>query len=62
MEVIQVTKEELEEIIEKKLREALLKVFMEIIPYVSDEEEKEIEEIAGSPEDYDEGDFEEWDG
>jgi len=51
----------LEEIIERKLREVLLKVFMEIIPYVSDDEEKEIEEIVGSPEDYNEEDFEEWD-
>ena len=49
----------LEEIIERKLREVLLKVFMEIIPYVSDDEE--IEEIVGSPEDYNEVDFEEWD-
>jgi len=62
MEVIQITKEELEEIIEKKVREALLKVFMEIVPYVPEDEEKEIEEIAGSPEDYAEEDFEEWDG
>lgn len=57
-----ITKEELEEIIERKVRDALLKVLMEVIPYVSDEEEMEIEEIAGSPEDYSEEDFEEWDG
>ena len=61
MEVIHISKEELEKIIEEKLREILPKVFMEIVPYVSEEEQKEIEEIAGSPEDYKE-DFEEWNG
>ena len=62
MEVIQITREELEGIIEKKLKEVLLKAFMEIIPYVSDEEQKEIDELAGSPKDYNEEDFEVWDG
>lgn len=58
---IQVSREELEEIIERKVKEALLKVLMELAPYVSDEEQKEIEMIAGNPEDYDEGEFEGWD-
>ena len=62
MEVIQITREELERIIEKKLKEVLLKAFMEIIPYVSDEEQKEIDKLAGSPKDYNEEDFEVWDG
>jgi len=62
MEVIQISKEELEELIERKIREALLKVFMEFTPYVSDEEQEEIEKIAGNPEDYDESEFETWDG
>ncbi len=61
MEVIQISKEELEEIIERKLKDALLKALMEITPYVSDEEQKEIERVAGKPEDYGE-EFEEWNG
>ena len=51
-----------EELIEKKVREALLKALMELTPYVSDEEQKEIEIIAGDPEDYDKGEFETWNG
>ncbi len=38
--------------------EALLKALMELAPYVSDEEQEEIENIAGKPEDYDESDGE----
>jgi len=34
---------------------------MEMAPYVSDEEQKEIEDFAGKPEDYGE-EFEEWNG
>ena len=40
----------------------LLKALMEIVPYVSDEEQEEIEKIAGKPEDYDENEFEAWNG
>jgi len=60
--MIQVSREELEEIIERKVKEALLKALMEIVPYVSDEEQEEIEKIAGKPEDYDENEFEAWNG
>ena len=56
--MIQVSREELEEIIERKVKEALLKALMEIVPYVSDEEQEEIEKIAGKPEDYNENEFE----
>ena len=42
-----------EEIIERKVKEALLKALM--VPYVSDEEQEE-------PEDYDENEFEAWNG
>jgi len=59
---VQISKDELEEIIEKKLKEILLKAFTELIPYVSDEEQEEIEKIAGIPENYDEEEFEEWGG
>lgn len=58
--MIQVSREELEEIIERKVKEALLKALM--VPYVSDEEQEEIEKIAGKPEDYDENEFEAWNG
>ena len=60
--VIQISKKELEKLIEKKVKEALLKALMELTPYVSDEEQEEIEKIAGNPEDYDESDFEIWNG
>ena len=39
-----------------------LKALMEIVPYVSDEEQEEIKKIAGKPEDYDENEFEAWNG
>jgi len=42
--------------------EILLQAFIESIPYVSEEEQKEIEEIAGKPSDYKKEDFETWDG
>jgi len=57
-----ISKEELEEIIERKVKEAVLKALMELVPYVSDDEQREIEKVAGSPEDYDENEFETWDG
>lgn len=55
---MQISRDELEEIIEKKVREALLKALIELTPYVSDEEQKEIEMIVGDPKDYDESEFE----
>jgi len=58
--MIQVLREELEEIIDEMIKKALLKAPMEIVPYVSDEEQEEIEKIAGKPEDYDENEFEAW--
>ena len=57
-----ISKEELEEIIERKVKEAVLKALMELVPYVSDDEQREIEKVAGSPKDYDENEFETWDG
>ena len=60
MDVIQISKDELEEIIERKFKETLLKALIELTPYVSDEEQEEIESIAGSPEEYDESEFEIW--
>ncbi len=62
MEVIQVSREELERIIEEKLREVVLKAFMELVPYVPGEEQEEIEKIIGKPLDYKEEEFEAWNG
>ena len=50
--------EELRIIIREEMRKAMLEAFKELVPYVSEEEQAEIDEIAGKPEDYDE-DFEE---
>ena len=62
MDVIQISREELESIIENKVREALMRALMEITPHVSDEEQEEIDKLAGKPEDYDESEFEVWNG
>ena len=49
--------EDLRTIVREEMRKALLEAFKELVPYVSDEEQAEMDEIAGEPEDYDE-DFE----
>ena len=59
---MQISREELERIIEEKVKDALLKSLMELTPYVSDEEQKDVETVAGDPEDYDEDEFETWNG
>ena len=43
---------EIREEVRAVVREELARFMMEIKPYVSDEEQKEIEAEAGSPEDY----------
>ena len=50
--------EDLRTVIREEMRKALLDAFKELVPYVSEEEQAEIDEMAGEPEDYDE-DFEE---
>ncbi|MCD6349043.1 MAG: hypothetical protein J7L91_05385 [Candidatus Korarchaeota archaeon] len=49
--------EDLRTVIREEMRKILLEAFKELVPYVSDEEQAEMDEIAGEPEDYDE-DFE----
>ncbi len=49
--------EDLRAVVREEMRKVLLEAFKELVPYVSDEEQAEIDEIAGKPEDYDE-DFE----
>jgi len=51
--------EDLRTVIREEMRKALLDAFKELVPYVSEEEQAEIDEMAGEPEDYDEG-FEEF--
>ena len=53
---------ELRRIIREEVKRAILEALTELTPYVSDEEQEEIEKIAGKPEDYSKEDFEEWYG
>ena len=46
--------EELRELVRREVRSALMEFMIELLPYVSDEEQEEIDEIAGKPEDYEE--------
>ena len=52
----------LRKIIREEVRRAFLEIFLELIPYVNDKEQEEIELVAGKPEDYREEDFVEWSG
>ena len=52
---------ELRRIIREEVKRAILEALTELTPYVSDEEQEEIERVAGKPEDYSE-EFEEWYG
>ncbi len=51
---------EIRKVIREEVKKAVLEALTELVPYVSDEEQEEIERIAGKPEDYSEEDFEEW--
>lgn len=57
-----ITVDVIRRVVREEVRKALLEVLIELIPYVSDEEQKEIESIASSPEDYDKEDFVDWSG
>ena len=54
--------EELRKIIREEVRRALLETIILLLPEVCEEEQKEIEEIAGKPSNYREEDFVEWRG
>ena len=54
--------EELRRIVREEVRRALLEVLVELLPPVSEEEQREIERVAGRPSDYREEDFMEWSG
>ncbi len=58
-----IAREELKDIIAESVRETMLEAFLALVPEVSEEEQKEIESIAGEPSDYRKEDFidgEEW--
>ncbi len=58
-----IAREELKDIIAESVRETLLEAFLALVPEVSEEEQKEIENIVGKPSDYKKEDFidgEEW--
>ncbi len=59
---ITISEETLRKIIREEVKKALLEVLLELIPSVDEEEQKDIEEKAGSPQDYSEEDFVEWSG
>ena len=55
-----VSKEELIKILREELRRTLLEAFIELVPYIDEEEQEEIEEVLGRTSDYREVDFEDW--
>ncbi len=57
-----INEETLRRIIREEVKRALLEVLLELIPYVDEEEQKEIDEKAGSPQNYAEEDYVEWNG
>jgi len=52
----------LRKVVREEVRKAFLEVMPEFIPYVSQEEQEELDEALGSPEDYREEDFVDWSG
>ena len=58
----QVSIDVLRRIVREEVKRALLEAVVELLPEVSEEEQEEIEVIAGKPSDYKEEDFVEWNG
>ncbi len=54
--------EELRRIVREEVRRALLEALIELLPPVDEDEQREIEEIAGKPSDYREEEFMDWSG
>jgi len=52
----------LRRIVREEVKRALLEALVEFLPEVSEEEQEEIEVVAGKPGDYREEDFVEWSG
>ncbi|MCD6323645.1 MAG: hypothetical protein J7L55_00845 [Desulfurococcales archaeon] len=57
-----ITVEELRRIVREEVRRALLEAFLELVPFVDEEEQREIEGAAGKPSDYREEEFIYWSG
>ena len=57
-----VSVEELRRVVREEVKRALLEALTELLPYVSEDEQKEIEEIAGKPSNYREEEFIDWGG
>ncbi len=57
-----ITIDELRRIVREEVRRALLEALVELLPVVDEEEEREIESIAGKPSDYREEEFTDWSG
>jgi len=57
-----ITVEELRRIVREEVKRALLEAFLELVPVVGEEEQREIERIAGKPSDYREEEFMNWSG
>ena len=55
-----ITVDEIRRAVREEVRKALLEVLVELIPYVNEEEQREIESFIGSPEDYSKEDFVDW--
>jgi lipoate-protein ligase A len=58
----QISIDALRRIVREEVKRALLEALAELLPEVSEEEQEEIERIAGKPSDYKEEDFIEWSG
>ena len=52
-----ITIEELRRIVREEVRRAVFEALVELLPVVSEEEEREIEDVAGRPSDYREEEF-----
>jgi len=59
---VSVSVEELRKIVREEVKRALLEALIELLPYVDEEEQKEVEKLAGKPSDYRVEDFVEWSG
>ena len=59
---VTVTLDLLRKVVREEVRKAFLEIMLEFVPYVSEEEQKELNEALGSPEDYREEDFIDWSG
>jgi len=55
-----ITVDEIRRAVCEEVRKALLEVLVELIPYVNEEEQREIESFIGSSEDYSKEDFVDW--